>query len=77
VGTFVEDVVEAARRIAARSPNARLDPPLTLITAKIRTAYATGSAAAARFSDQSSLQENVLTRSREVDYWGMSGRRTD
>lgn len=31
VGAFVEDVVEAARRIAARSPNARLDPPLALI----------------------------------------------
>lgn len=31
VGAFVEDVVEAARRIAASSPNARLDPPLALI----------------------------------------------
>lgn len=31
VGAFVEDVVEAARRIAARSPAARLDPPLSLI----------------------------------------------
>ena len=31
VGAFVEDVVEAARRIAARSPAARLDPPLTLV----------------------------------------------
>lgn len=31
VGAFVEDVVEAARRIAARSPAARLDPPLSVI----------------------------------------------
>jgi type IV secretion system protein VirD4 len=31
VGAFVEDVVEAARRIAAQSANARLDPPLSLI----------------------------------------------
>ncbi|GAB3450898.1 hypothetical protein GCM10027517_39110 [Phycicoccus ginsengisoli] len=31
VGAFVEDIVEAARRIAARSPAARLDPPLSLI----------------------------------------------
>jgi len=31
VGAFVEDVVEAARRIAAASPAARLDPPLSLI----------------------------------------------
>jgi type IV secretion system protein VirD4 len=31
VGAFVEDVVEAARRIAAVSPAARLDPPLSLI----------------------------------------------
>lgn len=31
VGALVEDVVEAARRIAARSPGARLDPPLSLI----------------------------------------------
>lgn len=31
VGAFVEDVVEAARRIAARSTGARLDPPLSLI----------------------------------------------
>ena len=31
VGAFVEDVVEAGRRIAARSPAARLDPPLTLV----------------------------------------------
>jgi type IV secretion system protein VirD4 len=31
VGAFVEDVVEAARRVAARSPGARLDPPLALI----------------------------------------------
>lgn len=31
VGAFVEDVVEAARRLAARSPGSRLDPPLALI----------------------------------------------
>jgi len=31
VGAFVEDVIEAARRIAARSPKARLDPPLSVI----------------------------------------------
>jgi len=31
VGAFVEDVVETARRVAARSPAARLDPPLTLV----------------------------------------------
>jgi type IV secretion system protein VirD4 len=31
VGAFVEDVVEAARRVAARSPAARLDPPLSLV----------------------------------------------
>jgi type IV secretion system protein VirD4 len=31
VGAFVEDVIEAARRIAAGSPGARLDPPLSLI----------------------------------------------
>ena len=31
VGAFVEDVVEVARRIAARSPASRLDPPLSLI----------------------------------------------
>lgn len=31
VGAFVEDVVEAARRIAGRSPASRLDPPLTLV----------------------------------------------
>src|SRR5580765_767537 len=31
VGAFVEDVVETARRLAARSPAARLDPPLTLV----------------------------------------------
>lgn len=31
IGAFVEDVVEAAKRIAARSPGARLDPPLTLL----------------------------------------------
>jgi type IV secretion system protein VirD4 len=31
VAAFVEDVVEAARRIAASSPGSRLDPPLSLI----------------------------------------------
>jgi type IV secretion system protein VirD4 len=31
IGAFVEDVVEVARRLAARSANARLDPPLALI----------------------------------------------
>ena len=31
VGAFVEDVAEAARRLAAQSPGARLDPPLTLV----------------------------------------------
>lgn len=31
VGAFVEDVAETARRLAARSTGARLDPPLTLI----------------------------------------------
>ncbi|WGP06175.1 TraM recognition domain-containing protein [Bacillus subtilis] len=30
VAAFVEDLVESARRIAARSPSARLDPPLLL-----------------------------------------------
>lgn len=30
VAAFIEDLVEAARRIAARSPGARLDPPLFL-----------------------------------------------
>ena len=30
VSAFVEDLVEAARRVAARSPAARLDPPLLL-----------------------------------------------
>ncbi|CEH01630.1 type IV secretory system conjugative DNA transfer family protein [Propionibacterium freudenreichii] len=30
VAAFVEDLVETARRIAARSPGARLDPPLLL-----------------------------------------------
>ena len=30
VSAFVEDLVEAARRLAARSPRARLDPPLLL-----------------------------------------------
>jgi type IV secretory pathway TraG/TraD family ATPase VirD4 len=31
VGAFVEDVAESARRLAARSPGARLDPPLSMI----------------------------------------------
>ena len=31
IGAFVEDVVEAARKLAASSPGARLDPPLALI----------------------------------------------
>lgn len=31
VGAFVEDVVEAARRVAAASPSARLDAPLSLV----------------------------------------------
>ena len=31
VGAFVEDVVGAARRLAASSPGARLDPPLSLL----------------------------------------------
>jgi type IV secretion system protein VirD4 len=31
IGAFVEDVVEAARKLAAASPGARLDPPLALI----------------------------------------------
>lgn len=31
VGAFVEDVVEVARRIAARSASSRLDPPLSLV----------------------------------------------
>jgi type IV secretion system protein VirD4 len=31
VGAFVEDIIEAGRRIAAGSPSARLDPPLSLI----------------------------------------------
>jgi type IV secretory pathway TraG/TraD family ATPase VirD4 len=31
IGAFVEDVAEAARRLAARSAGARLDPPLTLV----------------------------------------------
>jgi type IV secretion system protein VirD4 len=31
VGALVEDVVEVARRLAAASPGARLDPPLSLI----------------------------------------------
>jgi type IV secretory pathway TraG/TraD family ATPase VirD4 len=31
VGAFVEDVIEAARRLATRCPGSRLDPPLALI----------------------------------------------
>ena len=31
VGAFVEDVAEAARRLAAASPGARIDPPLAMI----------------------------------------------
>jgi type IV secretory pathway TraG/TraD family ATPase VirD4 len=31
VGAFVEDVAEAARRLAAASPGARVDPPLSMI----------------------------------------------
>jgi type IV secretion system protein VirD4 len=31
VGAFVEDVAEAARRLAAGSPSARIDPPLSMI----------------------------------------------
>jgi type IV secretion system protein VirD4 len=31
VAAFIEDVVECARRLAAESPGARLDPPLALI----------------------------------------------
>ncbi|MDN5804553.1 MAG: TraM recognition domain-containing protein [Microlunatus sp.] len=31
VGAFVEDVIEAARRLAARSAVSRLDPPLSLV----------------------------------------------
>jgi type IV secretory pathway TraG/TraD family ATPase VirD4 len=31
VGAFVEDVAEAARRLAAKSSGSRLDPPLTLV----------------------------------------------
>lgn len=31
VAAFIEDIVEAARRRAARSPGARLDPPLSLV----------------------------------------------
>jgi type IV secretion system protein VirD4 len=31
VGAFVEDVAEAARRLAAASPGARIDPPLSMI----------------------------------------------
>ncbi|UAL32124.1 TraM recognition domain-containing protein [Nocardioides rotundus] len=35
VAAFVEDLVEAARRVAARSPGARLDPPMALILDEI------------------------------------------
>jgi type IV secretory pathway TraG/TraD family ATPase VirD4 len=31
VSAFVEDIVDTARRLAARSPGARLDPPLSLV----------------------------------------------
>ncbi|WP_246070038.1 type IV secretory system conjugative DNA transfer family protein [Humibacillus xanthopallidus] len=31
VGAFLEDVLEVARRAAARSPSARLDPPLSMV----------------------------------------------
>ncbi len=31
VGTFIEDVIDTARRLAAVSPNSRLDPPLALV----------------------------------------------
>jgi type IV secretory pathway TraG/TraD family ATPase VirD4 len=31
VAAFIEDIVESARRLAARSPGARLDPPLAVI----------------------------------------------
>jgi type IV secretory pathway TraG/TraD family ATPase VirD4 len=31
VGAFVEDVAESARRLAAASPGARLDPPLSMV----------------------------------------------
>ena len=31
VGAFVEDVAESARRLAARSPGTRLDPPLAMV----------------------------------------------
>ena len=34
VGAFVEDVAEAARRMAAASPGARIDPPLSMILDK-------------------------------------------
>lgn len=37
VAAFVEDLVETARRIAARSPGARLDPPLLLALDEIGT----------------------------------------
>lgn len=38
VAAFVEDLVEAARRVAARSPGARLDPPMALILDEIAEA---------------------------------------
>jgi type IV secretory pathway TraG/TraD family ATPase VirD4 len=31
VGSFIEDVIDTARHLAAASPNSRLDPPLALI----------------------------------------------
>jgi type IV secretory pathway TraG/TraD family ATPase VirD4 len=31
VGSFIEDVIATARRLAAASPNSRLDPPLALV----------------------------------------------
>lgn len=37
VAAFIEDLVETARRIAARSPGARLDPPLLLALDEIGT----------------------------------------
>lgn len=37
VAAFVEDLIETARRIAARSPGARLDPPLLLALDEIGT----------------------------------------
>ncbi|MAP64378.1 MAG: type VI secretion protein [Microbacterium sp.] len=35
VAAFIEDIVETARRMAARSPGARLDPPLALVLDEI------------------------------------------